>query len=105
MIQLTAKAAPSAVCLDGLADADAICRPEAGGRKAVPRSSRHAAITRTCISLRVPAGRSFSVEDCVASGSLIPGAAQFLSRMIEAKLAFLISGGIGSGTRVPSRRW
>ena len=29
------------------------------------------------------------------------GAAQFLSRMIEAKLAFLISGGIGSGTRGP----
>ena len=51
----------------------------------------------TCISLRVPAGRSFSVEDCVASGSLTPGAAQLLSRMIEAKLAFLISGGTGSG--------
>ena len=30
-------------CFD---DADAFCRPEAGGRKAVPRSSRHAAITR-----------------------------------------------------------
>jgi pilus assembly protein CpaF len=26
----------------------------------------------TCISLRVPAGRSFSVEDCVASGSVTP---------------------------------
>jgi pilus assembly protein CpaF len=59
----------------------------------------------TCISLRVPAGRSFSVEDCVASGSLTPCAAQFLSRMIEAKLAFLISCGIGSSTRVPSGRW
>jgi hypothetical protein len=55
----------------------------------------------TCISLRVPVGRSFSVEDCVASGSLTPGAAQFLSRMIEARLAFSISGGIGSGTRGP----
>jgi hypothetical protein len=55
----------------------------------------------TRISLRVPAGRSFSVEDCVASGSLTPGDAQFLSRMIEARLAFLISGGIGSGTRGP----
>ena len=32
----------------------------------------------TCISLRVPAGRSFSLEDCVASGSLTPGAAQFI---------------------------
>ncbi len=51
----------------------------------------------TCISLRVPAHRSFSLEDCVASGSLTPGAAQLLSRLVEAKLAFLISGGTGSG--------
>jgi pilus assembly protein CpaF len=51
----------------------------------------------TCISLRVPAQRSFSIEDCVTSGSLTPGAAHLLSRMIEAKLAFLISGGTGSG--------
>jgi pilus assembly protein CpaF len=51
----------------------------------------------TCISLRVPAHRGFSLEDCVASGSLTPGAAQLLSRMIEAKMAFLISGGTGSG--------
>ena len=51
----------------------------------------------TCISLRVPAGRGLSLEDCVASGSLTPGAAQLLSRMIQAKLAFLISGGTGSG--------
>ena len=51
----------------------------------------------TCISLRVPAQRSFSIEDCVASGSLTPGAAHLLSRMIEAKLAFLINGGTGSG--------
>ena len=51
----------------------------------------------TCISLRVPAQRSFSLDDCVASGSLTPGAVQLLSRMIEAKLAFLISGGTGSG--------
>ena len=51
----------------------------------------------TCISLRVPAHRSFSLEDCVASGAVTPGAAQLLSRMIEAKLAFLISGGTGSG--------
>jgi pilus assembly protein CpaF len=51
----------------------------------------------TCISLRVPAQRSFSIEDCVTSGCLTPGAAHLLSRMIEAKLAFLISGGTGSG--------
>jgi pilus assembly protein CpaF len=53
----------------------------------------------TCISLRVRAGRRFLVEDCVASGSLTPGAAQLLARMIEARLAFLISGGTGSGER------
>jgi pilus assembly protein CpaF len=51
----------------------------------------------TCISLRVPAQRHFSIEDCVASGSVTRGAAHLLSRMIEAKLAFLISGGTGSG--------
>ncbi|HEX7209637.1 MAG TPA: TadA family conjugal transfer-associated ATPase [Propionibacteriaceae bacterium] len=51
----------------------------------------------TCISLRVPAKRSFSLRDCVTSGSLSAGAAQVLTRMIEAKLAFLISGGTGSG--------
>jgi pilus assembly protein CpaF len=51
----------------------------------------------TCISLRVPAHRSFSIQDCVASGSLTPGAAHLLTRMIQAKLAFLISGGTGSG--------
>jgi pilus assembly protein CpaF len=51
----------------------------------------------TCISLRVPARRSFSLQDCVTSGSLSAGAAQVLTRMIEAKLAFLISGGTGSG--------
>jgi pilus assembly protein CpaF len=51
----------------------------------------------TCISLRVPAQRTFSLADCVDSGSLTLGAAQLLSRMIQAKLAFLISGGTGSG--------
>jgi len=51
----------------------------------------------TCISLRVPAKRSFSIQDCVTSGSVTPGAAHLLSRIIQAKLAFLISGGTGSG--------
>ena len=53
----------------------------------------------TCISLRVSAHRSFSLEDCFASGSSTPGAAKVLTRMIEARLAFLISGGTGSGRR------
>lgn len=51
----------------------------------------------TCLSLRIPARRSFSLDDCVASGSVTPGAAQVLEQLIQAKLAFLISGGTGSG--------
>lgn len=51
----------------------------------------------TCISLRVPAARTFSVDDCVASGSLTARAAQLLAQMVAAKLSFLISGGTGSG--------
>ena len=51
----------------------------------------------TCISLRVPARRSFSLADCVASGSLTPGGAQLLERIVQARLAFLVSGGTGSG--------
>ena len=51
----------------------------------------------TCISLRVPAARSFSLDDCVASGSLTVPAAELLSRIVAAKLAFLISGGTGTG--------
>jgi len=51
----------------------------------------------TCLSLRVPARRTFSLEDCVASGSLSAGAAQVLVRMVQARLAFLVTGGTGSG--------
>ena len=51
----------------------------------------------TCISLRVPARRTFSLADCVASGSLTPGAAELLARLVESRLAFLVSGGTGSG--------
>jgi pilus assembly protein CpaF len=51
----------------------------------------------TCLSLRVPAGRAFTLADCVASGSLTAAGAQVLERMVAAKLAFLISGGTGSG--------
>lgn len=51
----------------------------------------------TCLSLRVPAKRSFSLEDCVASGSLTMSGAQVLQQLVHSKLAFLISGGTGSG--------
>ena len=51
----------------------------------------------TCLSIRVPARRSFTLEDCVASGALTPGVARLLGRVVSARLAFLISGGTGSG--------
>jgi pilus assembly protein CpaF len=51
----------------------------------------------TCISLRVPAAHTFSLDDCVASGSLTRGGADVLRRLVEARLAFLVSGGTGSG--------
>jgi pilus assembly protein CpaF len=51
----------------------------------------------TCLSLRVPARRNFTLDEMVATGSLSPGAAKLLSRMVHRKLAFLISGGTGSG--------
>jgi pilus assembly protein CpaF len=51
----------------------------------------------TCISLRVLAPRSFSLDDCVRSGSLTSGGAELLRRIVAARLAFLVSGGTGSG--------
>ncbi|HLT62825.1 MAG TPA: TadA family conjugal transfer-associated ATPase [Microlunatus sp.] len=51
----------------------------------------------TCLSLRIPADRTFSLADCVASGGLSEAAAELLTRMVRARVAFLISGGTGSG--------
>lgn len=51
----------------------------------------------TCLSLRVPAGRRFSLEEWVAVGSLPPGGAEVLRRLVECRAAFLVSGGTGSG--------
>ena len=51
----------------------------------------------TCISLRMLAPRTFSLEDCVRSGSLTDGGAEVLRRIMAARLPFLISGGTGSG--------
>jgi pilus assembly protein CpaF len=51
----------------------------------------------TCISLRVPAHHTFSLDDCVASGSLTPVGADVLRRLVKSRLAFLVSGGTGSG--------
>ena len=51
----------------------------------------------TCLSLRVPARRNFSLEEMITAGSITAGSAQLLRRMVHGRLAFLISGGTGSG--------
>ncbi len=51
----------------------------------------------TCLSLRVPAGKRFSLEDWVSVGSLSPEGAVILRQMVASRLAFLVTGGTGSG--------
>src|SRR5690606_25793729 len=51
----------------------------------------------TCLSLRVPPRRAFSLEELTRVGSLTADGAALLRRMVGAKLAFLVSGGTGSG--------
>ena len=51
----------------------------------------------TCLSLRVPARGGLGLDDFVGSGAMGPRAAALLTRLVEARLAFLVSGGTGSG--------
>jgi pilus assembly protein CpaF len=51
----------------------------------------------TCISLRVPPRRTFTLDDLVAAGSLPADAADLLRRLVQAGVAFLVTGGTGSG--------
>jgi pilus assembly protein CpaF len=51
----------------------------------------------TCLSLRVPARKVLDLDDLVAAGSLPPGGAAVLRDLLDARLAFLISGGTGTG--------
>ncbi len=51
----------------------------------------------TCLSLRVPAARTFTLAECVSGGTVAPAAAEVLRQVVGRRLAFLISGGTGSG--------
>ena len=51
----------------------------------------------TVISLRVPRARGFTLEELVDTGMIGSEAARLLTRIVEARLAFLVSGGTGSG--------
>ncbi len=51
----------------------------------------------TCLSLRVPARTTMTVDDLVATGSMGRTAADLLLDLVRHRLAFLVSGGTGSG--------
>jgi len=51
----------------------------------------------TVISLRVPRRSGFSLDELVASGTVTDEVAVLLRRIVDARLAFLVSGGTGSG--------
>ena len=51
----------------------------------------------TCLSLRVPSRRNLSLDDWVAWGSMTPGCRQIVDEILIRKLAFLVTGGTGTG--------
>jgi pilus assembly protein CpaF len=51
----------------------------------------------TVLSLRVPRGRGFTLPELVASGSVTEEGARLLRAIVAARLAFLVSGGTGTG--------
>ena len=51
----------------------------------------------TVISLRVPRGRVFTMDELLACGTVNSEGAMLLRRLVAARLAFLVSGGTGSG--------
>lgn len=51
----------------------------------------------TCLSLRVPARHVFTLDDLVAAGALPPAGTPILRDLLASRLAFLISGGTGTG--------
>jgi pilus assembly protein CpaF len=51
----------------------------------------------TTISLRTSRSRPFTLAELINAGTLTPGAADLLLEIIDARLAFLVSGSTGSG--------
>lgn len=51
----------------------------------------------TCVSLRLPPRRTFTLEALVEAGTIAPEAVQVLTRIVKARLAFLVTGGTGTG--------
>jgi len=54
-------------------------------------------VASTCLSLRVFRARAFSFAELIELGTLTPQSAALLRLLLDARLAFLITGGTGSG--------
>ena len=51
----------------------------------------------TCLSIRVPRKRAFTLSELVEAGSLPPAGVAWLRALVLARVAFLVSGGTGAG--------
>ena len=51
----------------------------------------------TCLSLRVPRRRAFSLAELVEAATVPPSGAALLARLVAAQRAFLVTGGTGTG--------
>ncbi|MFI7419212.1 TadA family conjugal transfer-associated ATPase [Nonomuraea sp. NPDC049684] len=51
----------------------------------------------TCVSLRLPPRRTFTLSDLVSAGTIAPAAVPVLTATVDARLAFLVTGGTGTG--------
>lgn len=54
-------------------------------------------VAGTVISVRVPNRRAFTMADLIELGTLDPESARWLNAIVDARLAFLICGGTGTG--------
>jgi len=65
------------------------------------------AVSGTCLSLRVPRRRDFGLADLVSAGSVPAEVVPWIVAVVQARLAFLVSGGTGTGKTTPvlSRLW
>lgn len=55
------------------------------------------AATGTCLSLRLPRRRAFTLDELIAARTVPPEGADLLAALIESRAAFLVTGGTGSG--------
>lgn len=51
----------------------------------------------TCLSLRVPRRRPFTLPELLAAGTVPTDGAALLERLVQCRVAFLVSGGTGTG--------